>query len=236
MFWSAERIGQDSTYRMHLEGKMSEAIWAKMPWVLYEEREPSLFYYLSVRCVKNKIKYREYEPRSVVSKVVNTVIKCNDGTFSKSQTCQGACSHHGGVEDCEYPVDESYDVAEKFESSANYRDEYASENNTVILCKDGTISNSQSRKGTCSGHGGVEDWEYSTKKQNAKQSDWVDDAIKVGEFLLKGIGAALDVYNAVYSSPQSTSSRIRCKDGTFSDSQSRNGTCSHHGGVEDWDN
>lgn len=26
----------------------------------------------------------------------------------------------------------------------------------------------------------------------------------------------------------------RCKDGTYSFSQSRRGTCSHHGGVSDW--
>ncbi len=180
-FWSSERINRDSTYVMFLKSGWSSAGWDKFAFVLYENKDVSIIYFSSVRCVKN-----------------NT------------------------------------EVVERNEPSIVYRGDAVPEKPTAI-CRDGTLSYSQSRSGTCAGHGGVESWKVS--ENSVEKSDWVDDAldvgIAVGKGLLKAFGAALEIYNS-FTPPQSNSTSIRCKDGTFSNSQSRNGTCSHHGGVDDW--
>ena len=42
------------------------------------------------------------------------------------------------------------------------------------------------------------------------------------------------VHSPAYSATVPTSASAQCRDGTYSFSQSRSGTCSHHGGVSSW--
>jgi hypothetical protein len=42
------------------------------------------------------------------------------------------------------------------------------------------------------------------------------------------------VHSPAYSSSVPAGASARCRDGTYSFSQSRSGTCSHHGGVGEW--
>lgn len=42
------------------------------------------------------------------------------------------------------------------------------------------------------------------------------------------------VPNPYYSDSVPVGASAKCRDGTYSSSQSRSGTCSHHGGVADW--
>lgn len=42
------------------------------------------------------------------------------------------------------------------------------------------------------------------------------------------------VHRPQYSSSVPSGASARCRDGTYSFSQSRRGTCSHHGGVAAW--
>jgi transcription elongation factor len=44
----------------------------------------------------------------------------------------------------------------------------------------------------------------------------------------------LKVHSPAYSDTQPTGATARCRDGTYSFSMSRRGTCSHHGGVGQW--
>ena len=53
-------------------------------------------------------------------------VQCKDGSMSKAG--QGACSHHGGVQ------------------------------NATAKCKDGTHSYAKDHAGACANHGGVEEW------------------------------------------------------------------------------
>ncbi len=43
-----------------------------------------------------------------------------------------------------------------------------------------------------------------------------------------------EVHSPAYSNSIPTGASARCGDGTYSFSQSRRGTCSHHGGVSKW--
>lgn len=51
-----------------------------------------------------------------------------------------------------------------------------------------------------------------------------------------GSGYYINAYGNCVKSPSSSPSgaSARCKDGTYSYSQTRSGTCSHHGGVAEW--
>ena len=42
------------------------------------------------------------------------------------------------------------------------------------------------------------------------------------------------VHSPAYSNSVPVGASARCRDGTYSFSQSRRGTCSHHGGVNEW--
>lgn len=42
------------------------------------------------------------------------------------------------------------------------------------------------------------------------------------------------VHSPAYASSVPAGASARCRDGTYSFSQSRRGTCSHHGGVAEW--
>lgn len=42
------------------------------------------------------------------------------------------------------------------------------------------------------------------------------------------------VQSPTYYNSQPAGATAKCRDGTYSFSQSRRGTCSHHGGVEEW--
>lgn len=46
--------------------------------------------------------------------------------------------------------------------------------------------------------------------------------------------AGNQVHSPAYSDTVPAGASARCRDGTYSFSQSRRGTCSHHGGVAEW--
>lgn len=63
--------------------------------------------------------------------------ECKDGTYTKAEQREGACSSHGGVKDWfgkERPAD------------------------ATGQCKDGTYTTAAAKSGACSGHKGVKDW------------------------------------------------------------------------------
>lgn len=47
-------------------------------------------------------------------------------------------------------------------------------------------------------------------------------------------GDGVEVESPVYSDDRPPGATARCLDGAYSHSQSRQGTCSHHGGVAQW--
>jgi uncharacterized protein with FMN-binding domain len=133
--------------------------------------------------------------------------RCTDGTYSKSNG-KGVCSSHGGVAQL-LPATTTPPAAE--ESQATNDDQVPG--NATARCTDGTYSTSNGR-GACSSHGGVAE----RLPAGTPQSSATSQAST----------------NAGQDSSVVTGASARCKDGTYSHSAHRSGTCSRHGGVAEW--
>ncbi|HEX3948619.1 MAG TPA: DUF3761 domain-containing protein [Steroidobacteraceae bacterium] len=105
-------------------------------------------------------------------------------------------------------------------------------------CKDGTTTASTG-KGTCSGHGGV------LKAMKAKPATAAATATPATPAAPAAAPApsstAAKTATASKSAPSTpagntdpTGATAKCKDGTYSKSAHRSGTCSSHGGVAEW--
>jgi hypothetical protein len=164
---------------------------------------------------------------------------CKDGTTS-SATGKGACSGHGGVQKAASTTAPAAAPA----APATAAPAPAS-SSTPTTCKDGTTS-SATGKGACSGHGGVQ---KATKSKpaaaattdSAPASAPAAAATAAPAATTAAGPAAAKSSTASKSTPASTASNTdpsgataKCKDGTYSKSQHRSGTCSSHGGVAEW--
>ncbi len=158
---------------------------------------------------------------------------CKDGTTSTA-TGRGACSGHGGVQKAS--KSKRADTADAAPASAAAPAAAAPAVTGTTTCKDGTTSTATGR-GACSGHGGVQ------KASKNKPADTADTAPASAP----AAAAAASTPAAAKSSTSSksapttaasntdpTGATAKCKDGTYSKSQHRSGTCSRHGGVAEW--
>jgi Protein of unknown function (DUF3761) len=98
---------------------------------------------------------------------------------------------------------------------------------TPTTCKDGTTSTSTG-KGTCSGHGGVQK-AAKTPAPAAAATPAAPPATAA-----KSSTAAKSAPTAAAGNTDPTGATAKCKDGTYSKSAHRSGTCSSHGGVAEW--
>jgi hypothetical protein len=97
---------------------------------------------------------------------------------------------------------------------------------TPTNCKDGTTSTATG-KGACSGHGGVQ-------KTPAAADTAAAPASAAAPAAATAMTAAPAKTPASAASTDPTGATAKCKDGTYSKSTHKAGTCSNHGGVAQW--
>ena len=135
--------------------------------------------------------------------------KCVDGTYSKTKTKQGACSKHKGVAEW---YGTGGNAAATPAPAAPASAPSAAPAGATARCNDGSYSTAKTRSGACSKHGGVAEWLAGGAAPEA--------------------GGPAEAGAPPSGAPQGATAI--CNDGTYSNSQHRSGTCSHHGGVKQW--
>jgi hypothetical protein len=110
----------------------------------------------------------------------------------------------------------------------------------ATTCKDGTTSTATGR-GACSGHGGVQKASTSTAPATAaapaaaaKPAAPAATPAAAAPAESKASTASKSAPTATAGNTDPTGATAKCKDGTYSKSQHRSGTCSSHGGVAEW--
>jgi hypothetical protein len=148
---------------------------------------------------------------------------CKDGTTSTA-TGRGACSGHGGVQKA---------AAKAAPAAAAPAAPAAS--GTPTTCKDGTTSTATGR-GACSGHGGVQKASKSkpASGEAAAAPAPAATAPTTGTPAAANSSASKTAPTARAGNTDPTGATAKCKDGTYSKSKHRAGTCSSHGGVAEW--
>ena len=100
-------------------------------------------------------------------------------------------------------------------------------------CKDGTYTQAQGKRGACRGHGGVKEW-YAEGKSAAKEPKEKSAAKAESREAKSSEKKAATTAAAAPAGPAPAGSTGACKDGTFTQAESKRGACRGHGGVKEW--
>jgi hypothetical protein len=104
-------------------------------------------------------------------------------------------------------------------------------------CKDGSTSTATGR-GACSGHGGVQKSSGGTaSSSSAPAATPPPSSVPSSGSASKSAAPTTTASSTTASKTANTDptgATAKCKDGTYSKSQHHSGTCSKHGGVDQW--
>jgi hypothetical protein len=149
--------------------------------------------------------------------------QCADGTYSTAASPRGACSRHGGVAaTLSGAAPAAAAPAATLVPRAPAPAAAAVPAGARFKCADGTYSTAASPRGACSRHGGIAE-----TLSGAAPAAAAPAATPV-------TGAPAPAAAAAPTGAAPANATALCKDGTYSMSQHRSGTCSRHGGVERW--
>jgi hypothetical protein len=150
--------------------------------------------------------------------------KCKDGTYSTASTPRGACSRHGGIAQALGRAPAAPAPAPSA-AAAPAAGAAAAPAGATFKCKDGTYSTASTPRGACSRHGGI---------AQALAPAPAAPSPAAAPTAAPGAPAPAAPAPAAATGAAPANATALCKDGTYSMSKHRSGTCSRHGGVERW--
>jgi hypothetical protein len=164
-------------------------------------------------------------PCLAVAATAESTVTCNDGTTASAG--RGACHGHGGVNKA------ASAGAQTSKSTAS-----APTTATTVTCKDGTTG--PGGRGACRGHGGIDKAAASgaaASKSTAEPA--AATTAPARQAAPREPSAATAPAMKVAAGGKSASSDpsgaiARCKDGMYWHGAHHSGSCSHHGGVDEW--
>jgi len=164
--------------------------------------------------------------------------KCGDGTYSTAATARGACSRHGGVAQAlthaaapaaRAPAAAAQAAAPAARAPAAAA-QAAAPAGATFKCVDGTYSTAATPRGACSRHGGV----AQALRGAAAAAPAAAAPAAPAQTAPTPAPRAAAPRTAAPPAGAPANATALCKDGTYSMSQHRGGTCSRHGGVDRW--
>ena len=157
--------------------------------------------------------------------------KCKDGTYSTAATSRGACSRHGGVAEALGAAPAAPTAAAPVAPTARAAAPAAGAPpaGATFKCTDGTYSTAATPRGACSRHGGI----AQTLGAAPAAAPAAAPPVAAPSAPAPTARAAAPTAAAPTGAAPANATAL-CKDGTYSMSQHRSGTCSRHGGVAQW--